>query len=121
MCHSFNLRNKQEYIETLRQTNKKLAETKRALKESEELARREKEIAQSTSDMMNNMLEKLPTGVVIVDNNLKILHSNLSFINILGEDAKAISDIIPGLAGADLKTLMPFNAYNMFYICFKGG
>ena len=119
MCHTFNLRNKQEYIETLRQTNKKLAETKRALKESEEFARREKEIAQSASDMMNNMLEKLPTGVVIVDYNLKILHSNRSFINIIGEDAKAISDIIPGLAGADMKTLLPFNVYNMFTFVIK--
>jgi iron only hydrogenase large subunit-like protein len=119
MCHTFNLRNKQEYIETLRQTNRKLAETKGALKESEELARREKEIAQSASDMMNSMLEKLPSGVVIVDNNLKILHSNVSFINIIGEDAKAISDVIPGLAGADLKTLIPFNIYNMFTYVIK--
>ncbi|NLJ44053.1 MAG: 4Fe-4S dicluster domain-containing protein [Bacteroidales bacterium] len=119
MCHTYNLRNKQEYIETLRQTNRKLAETKRALKESEELAMREKEMAQSASDMMNNMLEKLPTGVVIVDNNLKILHSNRSFINILGEDARAISEIIPGLVGADLKTLMPFNVYNMFSFVLK--
>lgn len=114
MCHTFNLRNKQEYIETLRQTNRKLAETKKALKESEELARREKDIAQNTSDMMNNMLEKLPTGVVIVDHNLRILHSNQSFINIIGEDATAISDVIPGLAGADIKTLIPFNVYNIF-------
>jgi iron only hydrogenase large subunit-like protein len=119
MCHTFNLRNKQEYIETLRQTNRKFAETKKALKESEELARREKEIAQSASDMMNNMLEKLPTGVVIVDNNLKILHSNQSFINIIGEDARAISDVIPGLAGADIKTLIPFNVYNMFTFVIK--
>lgn len=119
MCHTFNLRNKQEYIETLRQTNRKLAETKSALKESEEIAMREKEIAQNASDMMNNMLEKLPTGVVIVDNNLRILHSNQSFINIIGEDAKAISEIIPGLAGADLKTLMPFNVYNMFTFVLK--
>jgi len=119
MCHTFNIRNKQEYIETLRQTNRKLAETKKALKESEELARREKEIAQSASDMMNNMLEKLPTGVVIVDNNLKILHSNHSFINIIGEDARAISEIIPGLAGADIKTLIPFNVYNMFTFVIK--
>ena len=119
MCHTFNLRNKQEYIETLRQTNRKLAETKKALKESEELAQREKEMAQSASDMMNNMLEKLPTGVVIVDNNLKILHSNLSFINIIGEDAKAIAEVIPGLAGADLKTLIPFNVYNMFTYVIK--
>ena len=119
MCHTFNLRNKQEYIETLRQTNKKLAETKKALKESEEIARREKEVAQSTSDMMNNMLEKLPTGVVIVDNNLKILHSNLSFINIVGEDAKSISEVIPGLTGADIKTLLPFSVYNMFSFVLK--
>jgi CO dehydrogenase/acetyl-CoA synthase gamma subunit (corrinoid Fe-S protein) len=53
MCHTYNLRNKQEYIETLRMTNRKLADTKKALKDSEELARREKEIAQSASDMMN--------------------------------------------------------------------
>ena len=119
MCHTYNLRNKQQYIETLRQTNRKLADTKKALKESEELARREKEIAQSASDMMNNMLEKLPTGVVIVDNYLKILHSNESFINIIGEDAKAISDVIPGLAGADIKTLIPFNVYNMFTFVLK--
>jgi iron only hydrogenase large subunit-like protein len=119
MCHTFNIRNKQEYIETLRQTNRKLAETKKALKESEELALREKDVAQSASDMMNNMLEKLPTGVVIVDNNLKILHSNHSFINIIGEDARAISDVIPGLAGADLKTLIPFNVYNMFTFVMK--
>jgi iron only hydrogenase large subunit-like protein len=119
MCHTFNLRNKQEYIETLRQTNRKLAETKEALKDSEELARREKEIAQSTSDMMNNMLEKLPSGVVIVDDNLKILHSNQSFITLIGEDAKAIADVIPGLAGAYIKTLIPFGIYNMFTFVIK--
>jgi len=119
MCHTFNLRNKQEYIETLRQTNRKLAETKKALKESEELALREKEMAQSASDMLNNMLEKLPSGVVIVDNNLKILHSNQSFINIIGEDALAISEIIPGLTGADIRTLIPFNVYNMFTYVLK--
>ncbi len=119
MCHTFNLRNKQEYIETLRQTNRKLAETKKALKESEVLALREKDMAQSASDMLNNMLDKLPTGVVIVDSSLKILHSNHSFINIIGEDAKTISEVIPGLAGADLKTLIPFNVYNMFTYVIK--
>jgi len=119
MCHTFNLKNKQEYIETLRQTNRKLAETKKALKESEELALREKEVAQSTSDMMNNMLEKLPTGVLIVVKNLKILHTKLSFINIIVEFATAISEVIPGLAGADIKTLIPFSVYNMFTFVIK--
>jgi iron only hydrogenase large subunit-like protein len=114
MCHTYNLRNKQEYIETLRQTNKKLSETKKALKESEEQAMREKDTAQDASETMNSMLNKLPNGVVIVDNELKILHSNERFLEIIGEDAKAIAEIIPGLRGADLKTLLPFNVYNIF-------
>ncbi len=119
MCHTYNLRNKQEYIETLRQTNRKLSETKKALKESEEQAMREKDTAQNASETMNSMLNKLPNGVVIVDNDLKILHSNESFLNIIGEDARAIADIIPGLKGADLKTLLPFNVYNIFSFVLK--
>lgn len=114
MCHTYNLRNKQEYIETLRQTNRKLSETKKALKDSEEQAMREKDAAQDASDTMNSMLNKLPNGVVIVDNELKILQSNARFLEIIGEDAKAIAEIIPGLRGADLKTLLPFNVYNIF-------
>jgi len=119
MCHTYNLRNKQEYIETLRQTNKKLSETKKALKDSEEQARREKDAAQNASETMNSMLDKLPNGVVIVDNELKILHSNESFLTIIGEDARSIAEIIPGLRGADLKTLLPFNVYNIFSFVLK--
>jgi len=119
MCHTYNLRNKQEYIETLRQTNKKLSETKKALKDSEEQAMREKDTAQNASETMNSMLNKLPNGVVIVDNELKILHSNESFLSIIGEDARAIADVIPGLRGADLKTLLPFNVYNIFSFVLK--
>lgn len=119
MCHTYNLRNKQEYIETLRQTNKKLSETKKALKESEEQAMREKDAAQNASETMNSMLNKLPNGVVIVDNELKILHSNESFLNIIGEDARAIAEVIPGLRGADLKALLPFNVYNIFSFVIK--
>ena len=66
-------------LKLLDKQTESLPRPKSALKESEELAMREKEMAQSASDMMNNMLEKLPTGVVIVDNNLKILHSNHQF------------------------------------------
>ncbi|MDT8400340.1 MAG: [Fe-Fe] hydrogenase large subunit C-terminal domain-containing protein [Bacteroidales bacterium] len=114
MCHKYNIRNKQEYIEKLRITNKKLSETQKALRESETQARREKELTQEASETVNSMLEKLPSAVVIVDQNLKIIHSNKSFINIAGEDAVNISEIIPGLKGADLKSILPFNVYNMF-------
>jgi hypothetical protein len=52
--------------------------------------------------------------VVICDMNLKILQINDSFIDMLGEDAREISEVIPGLAGADLKTLLPYDFHKLF-------
>ncbi|MFP4024273.1 MAG: [Fe-Fe] hydrogenase large subunit C-terminal domain-containing protein [Thiohalospira sp.] len=114
MCLTFSLRNRHDYIKALKTTNEKLAQTQNALKESEKVARKEKEAAQEASDIINTMLQKLPTGVVIIDQNLKIIQSNNSFIDLLGEEADAINEVIPGLTGADLKTLLPFNVYNLF-------
>ncbi len=61
------------------------------------------------------MLQKIPSGVVLIDNDFKIIHSNRSFINLLGEDAEAINEVIPELKGADLKTLLPPNIINLFH------
>ena len=114
MCLTYTLRNRHDYIKALKTTNEKLAQTQKALKESEQLALKEKETAQEASDTISNMLQKLPSGVVIIDKDLKIIQSNNSFIEMLGEEAKAIDEVIPGLKGADLKTLLPFIIYNLF-------
>lgn len=114
MCLTFTLRNRHEYIKSLRSTNEKLAHTQKALQESEQMARKEKEAAQEASDIINNMLHKLNAGIVLIDKNLKIIQSNNSFVDILGEEAKSINEVIPQLVGADLKTLVPFNIYNLF-------
>jgi iron only hydrogenase large subunit-like protein len=114
MCLTYTLKNRHEYIKSLRSTNEKLAQTQKALQDSEQVARKEKEAAQEASDIINNMLHKLNAGIVIIDKNLKIIQSNNSFVEILGEEAKAINEVIPQLLGADLKTLVPFNIYNLF-------
>lgn len=119
MCLSYNLKNKQEYIKTLRVTNEKLAETQAALKESEQKARIEQQLAKDAKETASAMLQKLHAGVVIVDEKLKIIESNNSFINLLGEDAKMINEVIPGLIGADLKTLVPYQIYNLFSYVLK--
>ncbi len=61
---------------------------------------------------ISSMLNHLYPAVAIVDNNLKIIQSNAAFIDILGEDAKEINEIIPGLKGANIKTLLPENIYS---------
>jgi len=114
MCLTFTLKNRHEYIKSLRSTNEKLALTQKALQDSEQIALKEKDIAQEASDIINTMLHKLNAGIVIIDKNLKIIQSNNSFIEILGEEAKSINEVIPQLIGADLKTLIPFNIYNLF-------
>ena len=43
MCLNYTLKNRQEYIKTLRATNDRLAKMQEALKESEKIARTEQE------------------------------------------------------------------------------
>ena len=114
MCLSYTLRNRHEYIKALRTTNEKLAQTQKALKESEQKARKEKQTAKEASETTNAMLQKLPSAVVIIDKSLKIIQSNKTFIDYLGDEAHSINEVIPGLVGADLKTLLPHNIYNLF-------
>jgi len=114
MCMIFNIKNKQNYIKTLKVTNKKLEETRKALEESEKLAKKEKSAVKEVSNTTNVMLQKIPSGLVLVDKDLKIINSNKKFIYLLGDDAEAINEVIPGLKGADLKTLLPFNIINLF-------
>jgi iron only hydrogenase large subunit-like protein len=114
MCLTFSLKNRQDYIKTLKQTNEKLAKTQEALKESERQARVEQQTASEAMETTTAMLQRLPSGVLIVDDKLKIIQSNTRFIEILGKEAQEINDIIPGLKGADLKTLLPYPFYNLF-------
>jgi hypothetical protein len=114
MCHIYSTQNRQEYIKSLRATNEKLAKTQAALKESEEKTKHEQETEKEASETMSATLQKLVSGVVIVDENLKILQSNKAFIRILGEDAALVDEVIPGLSGADLKSLLPVHFYKLF-------
>jgi Na+-translocating ferredoxin:NAD+ oxidoreductase RNF subunit RnfB len=114
MCLTFTLKNRHEYIKTLRETNLKLAETQEALKKSEKNARRDQQLARESFETTRTMLEKLPSSVVLVDHEMKIIQANKSFINILDDEVRMIEDVIPGLEGADLKTLLPYNFHNLF-------
>lgn len=114
MCNHYTNRNRQDYIQSLKISNEKLAQAEKALRESELIARKEKEVAKEASEITTTMLHKLPSAIVILDEKLKILQANETFIEMLGDEAREINEIIPGLVGADLKTLLPYNFYNLF-------
>jgi iron only hydrogenase large subunit-like protein/PAS domain-containing protein len=114
MCNYYASRNTMDHIQSLKISNEKLAQAQVALKESEQIAQREKEAAREASEITRAMLQKLPSAVVILDETLKIIQANESLIGLLGEEAMEINEVVPGLTGADLKTLMPYNIHNLF-------
>ena len=113
-CLTYSLKNKQDFIKTLKTNNEKLRNKQQELEENEKLLKTENQKIKTQSETISSLLHNLPSAAVIVDDKLKVIESNDAFVNILGEDAKLINDVIPGLIGADLKTLLPFNIYNLF-------
>lgn len=57
----------------------------------------------------NALIKTIPYGVVIVDNDLRIIDSNERFADILGQEIEEISNVIPGLKDADLARIVPFH------------
>jgi hypothetical protein len=114
MCISYARRNSKQFESSLHELNEKLAQARKALKESEAKTRVEKESAYQASELTNAMLEKLRSGVVIVDHMLKIVKANATFTTILGEEAEQINEVIPGLIGADLNKLVSANLVTLF-------
>ncbi|MDD4308908.1 MAG: [Fe-Fe] hydrogenase large subunit C-terminal domain-containing protein [Candidatus Cloacimonetes bacterium] len=65
------------------------------------------------------LLKAMPSGVVIVDENLKIIESNTMFIQIIGGDAAIVSEADPDLEGAYLERIVPF--YKLFAKALEDG
>lgn len=111
MCYTFSLKEMHNSLNKLNAANKRLQDTQQALKKSEERAKSEKEAAHEAKETVTTMLNKIRAGVVLVDQDFKIIESNHSFINLLGEDAQIIDETIPGLRGADIRILLPFSKF----------
>jgi PAS domain-containing protein len=74
-----------------------------------------KELLYARNEALSIFVRGLNSGIVFCDENMKIVESNLRFIETLGEEAKDIHDVIPYLIGADLKTLLPPSLISQFH------
>lgn len=70
-------------------------------------------------DKSSALLRKIPSGVVIVNEELKVIEANESFARILGEELEQVYDAMPGLVDADLQKIIPF--YKLFSSALKTG
>ncbi len=114
MCYDFTLKNKTNYIATLRETNKKTTDELGLVKTELKTVKEDLDLVNDKLETSRYIQNQIPSGVVIVDEKLRIVSSNKGFIELLGEEARMIDDIIPGLRGADLKTLVPVAFYKVF-------
>jgi len=86
--------------EELKMAREELDNTKQTLEST-------KEELISKSEALSLLIRRLTNGLVLANEQMKVVESNLSFIDILGEDVKEIHEVVPYLIGADLKTLLP--------------
>ena len=112
MCFLHAKQDNTNYSNQLKLTTENLVSLRNQLDNTLEDLQQTKQSDNEAKQTISSMLNHLYPAVAIVDNNLKITQSNTAFIDILGEDAKEIDEIIPGLKGANIKTLLPENIYS---------
>ena len=80
-----------------------------------ELKRTEKRLekAQESMAVSSHMLHKISAGILMMDNDFKVVDSNKSFAKLMGEDTEELYETIPGLKGANVKVLVPEIIFKM--------
>jgi len=88
-----------------------------------ELKRTEKRLeqAQESMEVSSHMLHKISAGIVIMDENHKVVDSNESFARLMGEETVELFETIPGLKGADVRVLVPDVIYKMLSSIMSSG
>lgn len=60
-------------------------------------------------DKTNILLKKMPSGIVIVNDKMKVVDANQNFAELLGDELVQIYETNPGLRNADFTKLVPFH------------
>jgi len=59
----------------------------------------------------NSLIKAIPSGVVIVDRDLKIIDCNEQFARLLGSEAEELFSLMPGMEGVKLSKISSFPQY----------
>ncbi len=71
------------------------------------------ERARESMIISSHMLHKIRAGIVIINTDFKVIDSNESFSELMGEEIQELYETIPGLRGADIKELVPDVIFKM--------
>ena len=62
----------------------------------------------------NALIKSMPSGVVIVDENMKVIECNANFAHQMGEEFEIMLSARPGLEGANFEKILPTALCDMF-------
>jgi PAS domain S-box-containing protein len=79
------------------------------------------EKAQESMEISSHMLHKINVGILMMDENHKVVDSNESFAQLMGEETAELFETIPGLKGADVEVLVPDVIYRMLFSILTSG
>ena len=79
------------------------------------------EKAQQSMEVSSHMMHKINLGIILMDQNHKVIDSNESFARLMGEETTELYETIPGLKGADVKVLVPEVIFKMLSSILNSG
>lgn len=77
--------------------------------------------AQKSMEVSSHMLHKISAGIIMMDQNFKVVDSNESFAKLMGEETAELYETIPGLKGAEVKGLVPEVIFKMLSSIMSSG
>ena len=69
--------------------------------------------AQESMEVSSHMLHKINVGILMMDQDYKVVDSNISFAKLMGDETAELFETIPGLKGAEVSTLVPEVIFKM--------
>ena len=71
------------------------------------------EKAQEAMEISSHMLHKINIGILLMDQDYKVVDANKAFAELMGEEIKELYETISGLEGADVRGLVPDVIFKM--------
>jgi hypothetical protein len=91
----------------MKKTTEELENAQNELKMTKKVLDDLKENLIAKDEALSILVRRINNGLVFANEEMKVVESNLGFVDLLGEDVRDIHEVVPYLIGADLKTLLP--------------
>ena len=106
MCLRRSLNSQKAYSKFMRQNDERIKMYKDEIGTLRENIDRTSKAISEKQDTISKTINNLTVGIVFFTSDMKIHEANQSLIRIIGEEAEMINDVIPGMKGADIRSIL---------------